>query len=168
MDNYTKRAAMALFGAALVLAQATALQASPLDDAKKAFAAGKYAQVDDTLGALLERRPVPEEVLQLSFSASVRAGRFYTAERRYADITSKGGKISPKLVFEAALVADAIGKPGLRRDRLLYFLKSEKGWNEDVERALVLLCRTDPDGDHFARLFASSQPTERTLKIYLK
>lgn len=165
MDINKKRATTVFFGAALVLALVPAVSAAPLDEARKAFASGKYAQVDDTLGTLLEKRPVDDAVLELSFQAAIKAGRFYTAERRYGELTSRGAKVKPELVFEAALVADAIGKANLRRDRLLYFLKSETGWNENVERALILLCRTDPDGDHFARLMAAEQPTETLFEF---
>lgn len=140
--------------------QTAVLSAGPLDDAKKAYAAGKYGEVDDILGALLQRRPVPEEVLTLSFNAAIKAGRPYTAERRYGDLSGRGAKLPSDILFKAAIVAGEIGKNNLRRDRLDYFLKQDTGWNENVERALILLCRTDPNGAYFTRLLQNEQATD--------
>ena len=139
--------------------------AGPLEDAKAAFAAGKYGEVDEKLGVLLERRPVSGEVLQLSFDASFLGGRPYTAERRYSDLTSKGEKLSGETLYRAAIISGQIGKPNVRRDRLIYFLKNEQGWNENVEMALAFLCRDGGDGDHFIRLMQREPANEAYFSL---
>ncbi len=133
--------------------------AGPMDDARNAFNAGKYGEVDEKLGSLLEQRPVPMDALTLSFNASIKAGRPYTAERRYAEMIERGDKIPADILFKAAIISGEIGKPNIRRDRLIYFLRNEKGWNENVEMALILLCRDGGDGEHFERLMASVTPS---------
>ena len=106
--------------------------AGPLEDARARLAAGKPGEVDAALGKLLDRRPVPGDVLTVSFQAAVADGRPYTAERRVAALIEKGGEVDPKLIFQAAEVAGQIGKMSLRRERLLFFLRQEKGWNAEV------------------------------------
>ena len=142
MSRHTKEFSHgALLTVAAALFAATAF-AGPMEEARALFKAGKYDEVDAKLGSVLEKRPVPMEVLRLSFDASVKAGRPYTAERRYnAMLEKKGEKIPNEVLFQAAMVAGEIGKPTVRRDRLIYFLANDKGWNENVETALALICR---------------------------
>lgn len=134
--------------------------AGPIEDGQALYKAGKYAEVDDALAAIIEKRPVAMEALELSFNASIKAGRPYTAERRYNAMVEKGGKIKPEILFKAAMISGTIGKPNIRRDRLIYFLKTETGWNDNVATALQVLCRDGGDGDHFVRLMTSEKPTE--------
>ena len=163
--SYPNRMALAAFAAGL-LAVAGAF-AGQMEDAKAAFNAGKYTEVDTKLGNLLERRPVPIEALMLSFHASVKAGRPYTAERRYNDMLLKNEKLPGDVLYKAAIISGEIGKPNVRRDRLIYFVKNEPGWNENVEMALELLCRDGGDGDHYVRLMSKEQATEPFYELGL-
>jgi TolA-binding protein len=140
----------------------------PLEDARALLAAGKPGAVDAKLGNLLERRPVSSEVLILSFQAALADGRPYTAERRMNSLLEKGGTVAPKLIFQAAGVAGEINKTSLRRERLLFFLREEKGWNEDVEAALLAVCLDGGDADHFIRYIASAPPTEANFEMGLR
>ena len=51
----------ALWSVAAVLLAATAF-AGPMEEARALYNAGKYGEVDNKLGPLLDRRPVPMEV----------------------------------------------------------------------------------------------------------
>lgn len=139
--------------------------AGPLEDAKALYAQGKFGEVDEKLSALLDRRPVPQEVLLLSFNASIKAGRPYTAERRYGDLSSGGAKLPSDVLFNAAMVSGQIGKTGVRRDRLIYFLNNEPGWNENVETALGILCRDGGDGEHYERLMKNIPATQASYNL---
>ncbi len=145
-----------------------ALQAGPLEEAQAALKAGKPGEVDAKLGQLLERRPVPNEVLLLSFEAAMAAGRPYTAERRINALLEKGGGLPPNIAFQAAEVAGQLNKNSLRRERLHYFLRHENGWNEQVERALLYLCRDGGDADLFARYIASVPASEANFELGLQ
>ncbi len=134
--------------------------AGPIEDGQALYKAGKFAEVDDALASIIEKRPVPVEALELSFNASIKAGRPYTAERRYNALVEKGGKVKPEILFKAAMISGTIGKPNVRRDRLIYFLKTETGWNDNVATALQVLCRDGGDGEHFVRLMANEKPSE--------
>ncbi|NLF84899.1 MAG: hypothetical protein GX571_02175, partial [Lentisphaerae bacterium] len=142
--------------------------AGPIEDARALLAAGKPAEVDAVLGKLLDRRPVASDALVVSFQAAVADGRPYTAERRIAALLEKGGEADPKLIYQAAVVAGQVGKASLRRERLLYFLRQEKGWNAEVEAALLALCLDGGDADHYARYLASAPATEANLDLGLR
>ena len=165
-NSIRSRALLVAFAAGFFAVSAFA---GALEDAKAAFAAGKFGEVDDKLGSLLDKRPVPMEILKLSFDASIKAGRPYTAERRYTSMTEKGEALPTEVLFKAALISGEIGKPNVRRDRLIYFLKTETGWNENVEMALELLCRDGGDGDHYVRLMEREPASEAffDLGIYM-
>ena len=166
MSRHTKEfshGALLTFAAALLAATAFA---GPMEEARALFKAGKYDEVDAKLGSVLEKRPVPMEALRLSFDASVKAGRPYTAERRYnAMLEKKGEKIPNEVLFQAAMVAGEIGKPTVRRDRLIYFLANDKGWNENVETALALICRDGGDASHFVRYMEKAPATPATFQL---
>ncbi len=141
--------------------------AGPLEDATALYNAGKFAEVDGKLGALLEQRPASTEALVLSFNAAVKLGRPYTAERRYNDLVNKGDKIPSDVLFKAAIVSGEIGKSNIRRDRLIYFLRNENGFNDNVEKALVLLCRDGGDGEHYTRLMKYASKSEAYFELGL-
>ena len=149
----------ALWSVAAAFLAATAF-AGPMEDARALYNAGKYDEVDEKLSSVLDKRPVPMEALRLSFDASVKAGRPYTAERRYnAMLEKKGEKLPSDVLYRAALVAGEIGKPTVRRDRLVYFLNNEKGWNDNVEAALAFICRDGGDAGHFVRYMEKAPAT---------
>ncbi|MBQ6245659.1 MAG: hypothetical protein IJK04_02245, partial [Kiritimatiellae bacterium] len=149
---------------AAALLAATAL-AGPMEDARALYNAGKYGEVDGKLGSVLDRRPVPMEALRLSFDASVKAGRPYTAERRYNAMLEKGEKLPSDVLYNAAMVAGQIGKPTVRRDRLVYFLNNEKGWNDNVEAALAFICRDGGDAGHFVRYMEKAPATPANFQL---
>ncbi|MBQ6923448.1 MAG: tetratricopeptide repeat protein [Kiritimatiellae bacterium] len=155
----------ALWTVAAVLLASSAF-AGPMEDARALYNAGKYAEVDEKLGPVLDKRPVPMEALRLSFDASVKAGRPYTAERRYnAMLEKKGEKLPSDVLYRAALVAGEIGKPTVRRDRLVYFLNNEKGWNDNVEAALAFICRDGGDAGHFVRYMEKAPATAANFQL---
>ena len=154
----------ALWSVAAALLAATAL-AGPMEDARALYNAGKYGEVDGKLGSVLDRRPVPMEALRLSFDASVKAGRPYTAERRYNAMLEKGEKLPSDVLYNAAMVAGQIGKPTVRRDRLVYFLNNEKGWNDNVEAALAFICRDGGDAGHFVRYMEKAPATPANFQL---
>ena len=155
----------AAFAAAAMFVSATMAFADQMSDAQALFKAGKYVEVDDALGSLLEKRPVPMDVLRLSFDAAMKSGRPYTAERRFAAMQEKGEKLPPKVLFQAAIIAGEVGKFSVRRDRLVFFLASESGWNDDVEAALAILCRTNGDAAHFVRYMEKAPVTQAAFEL---
>ena len=100
--------------------------------------------------------------------AAMADGRPYTAERRISALLEKGGAVDPKLIYQAAVVAGQLGKTSLRRERLLFFLRQEKGWNADVEAALLALCLDSGDADHYVRYLSSAPATEANLDLGLR
>ncbi len=153
-----------LWSAAAVLL-ATSVFAGPMEEARALYNAGKYGEVDAKLSSVLDKRPVPMEALRLSFDASVKAGRPYTAERRYNAMLEKGEKLPSDVLYNAAMVAGQIGKPTVRRDRLVYFLNNEKGWNDNVEAALAFICRDGGDAGHFVRYMEKAPATPANFQL---
>jgi|LSQX01.3.fsa_nt_gb TolA-binding protein len=166
LNMLAKRTAAALLLAGLLLPMPSV--AGPLEDARALLAAGKPGEVDAALGKLLDRRPVASDVLIVSFQAAMADGRPYTAERRISALLEKGGAVDPKLIYQAAVVAGQLGKTSLRRERLLFFLRQEKGWNADVEAALLALCLDSGDADHYVRYLSSAPATEANLDLGLR
>lgn len=154
-----------LFFAATAGFMALSVFAGPLEDARALYNAGKFGDVDAKLGTLLERKPISKDALELSFNAAIKAGKPYTAERRYTELTQKGEKLSSDILFEAALIAGQIGKPTVRRDRFIYFLNNEKGWNDKVEQALAFLCRDNGDAALFKRYAQNVQATDALFRL---
>ncbi len=155
-----------LFGIVAAALLGSSVFAGPLDEARALYNAGKYGEVDAKLGALLEKRPAQMEALRLSFDASIKAGRPYTAERRYNTmLEKKGEKLPADVLYRAAMVAGQIGKPAVRRDRLIYFLNNEKNWNDNVEAALAFLCRDGGDASYFARYMEKAPATQATFLL---
>ena len=154
-----------VFFAAAIGMLASIVFAGPVEDAHALFNSGKYGEVDEKLGALLDKRPVPMEVLQLSFDAAVKAGRPYTAERRYNAMLEKGDKLSADVLYRAAIIAGEIGKPTVRRDRLIFFLKNDTGWNDNVESALAFICRDGGDAAYYARYMEKVQATPAAFQL---
>ena len=92
------------------------------------------------------------------FAAAVKEGKPLSAEAAYLKLVKSGAKVAPQVHCQAAKVAEQLGKTTLRDDRLLLFLRLEKGWNQEVERALWRLCATGTDVDLFARLSGNTKP----------
>lgn len=90
--------------------------------------------------------------LAQDFEAAVKAGKPLSAEAAYVKLVKAGKAVSPRIHLQAAEVARALGKGTAYDDRTLLYLRLEKGWNADVERALWRLCSSGSDVDLFARL----------------
>ena len=131
---------------------ASSLLAGPFEEAEALYKAGKFAEVDEKLGDQADSSTAETKVIRLSFLANIKAGRPYTAERRFAALNDKKDAMPAEFLYLAAINAGDIGKLTLRRDRLIFFLTKEKGWNENVAHALAFLCRDNGDPEQYARL----------------
>ena len=91
------------------------------------------------------------------FDAAIKEGRPLSAEAAYLKLVKSGAKVAPIRHYQAAQVADQLGKTTLRDDRQRLYLRLEAGWKPEVERLLWLQCSTGTDVDLFARLNGNSK-----------
>ena len=93
------------------------------------------------------------------FDAAVKAGRPLSAESAYRALVKSGAKTSPLRHYLAADIAEQCGKMTLRNDRLALYVRSEKGWTPQVEKALWRLVASGTDVDFYTRLSGNTKPT---------
>ena len=96
------------------------------------------------------------------FDAAVKAGKPLTAEAAYLKLVKSGAKVAPIRHYQAAQVADQLGKQTLQKDRLMLFARLEKGWKPEVEQTLWRLVRMYADVEYYERLSANL-PASRVL-----
>ena len=114
--------------------------AGPVEDARALLAAGKFGEVDGALGEALIARPTNKDAQMVSFEAAVRDGRYYTAERRAISVLELKERPDPLFLYQAARVAERLGKGSVMRDRLIYFVELEAGATAEAKAALESLC----------------------------
>ena len=90
------------------------------------------------------------------FDAALKEGKPLSAEAAYLKLVKSGAKVAPIRHYQAAQVADQLGKATLRDDRQRLYLRLETGWKPEVERLLWLQCSTGTDVDMFTRLNGNS------------
>ncbi|NLE43013.1 MAG: hypothetical protein GX615_14470, partial [Lentisphaerae bacterium] len=122
--------------------------------------------MDVVLAPLLSQTPPSLDALLLSFEAAVADGRLYAAERRAMAVLDGNGKPSASFLH-AADVAGKLGKDGVRRDRLVYFLQVEPGATPQVRNALAELCSEGGDAAFFIRYVKAFGPDADALDLGL-
>jgi len=138
-----------------------------LENARALLSAGKHGDVDVVLAPLLSQTPPSLDALLLSFEAAVADGRLYAAERRAMAVLDGNGKPSASFLHAAADVAGKLGKDGVRRDRLVYFLQVEPGATPQVRNALAELCSEGGDAAFFIRYVKAFGPDADALDLGL-
>lgn len=115
------------------------LSANPLEQAQTHYRAGEYSRVEAALAPLLEREPVPVEVLALSYRAARADGRVFTAERRVRELIRREGERDPRWIHEGALSSRDTGDAAAYLDRLMFFARQETRQTPELESALRTL-----------------------------
>ena len=100
--------------------------------------------------------------LEQDFDAAVKAGKPLSAEAVYLKLVKEGKAVSPIRHYQAAQVAEQLGKQTLQKDRLMLFARLEKGWKPEVEQTLWRLVRMYADTEYYERLSANL-PASRAL-----
>jgi TolA-binding protein len=143
-------ATLAVLGATLF----GSLQAASVEDAKKLLAAGKTAEVDAALGAMLTDKGGDPAALRVSFDAAMADGRLLTAQVRAAALLKAGVK-DPELLWKAALLADMLGEESVALSRYLSFVRAVPGNDERTARALRFLLARGPYPEEYQRFLGS-------------
>ena len=94
------------------------------------------------------------------FTAAYEAGKPLTAEAEYLKLMKSGAAGSAAIHLRAAEVAAALGKSTFEKDRLMVYLRTEKGWNADVERACWKLSKAGAGVEYYERLAANVKPSK--------
>lgn len=94
--------------------------------------------------------------------------RPYSAERHAMRLIATNTAPAAPFLYTAANVAGAIGKPDVRRDRLLYVVRTEQGATPEARAALVALCLDGADADFFARYVRQFGADGDTFEIGLR
>ncbi len=108
---------------------------------------------------------VGAENYEKEFRDAVKAGRPLTAERAFKRLVETKPNVAAADYLAAAEVARQNRQPALRKDRLAQYLRTEKGWNADVEAASWELCLQNDDVDAYLRLLMNLQPDERLFGL---
>ena len=86
------------------------------------------------------------------FREAMRNGRPLTAERAFRRLVETTPNVTAEDYRLGAEAARQNRQPTLRTDRLAQYLRTERGWNENVEAAAWELCRQGGDAEVFVRL----------------
>ena len=93
------------------------------------------------------------------FDAAVKAGKPLTAEVAYKKLVQANAKVAPIVHYRAASIAGYLGKPTQRRDRLMVYLRTEKGWPAEKRAAAWELSRLTLDAEPYLALLKGEQPS---------
>ncbi len=113
-----------------------------------------------TLAAFVAATQVVFAGLEQDFDAAVKEGKPLTAEAIYLKLIKSGAQTAPIRHFQAAAVADQLGKSTMRKDRLMLYLRQEKAWKSEVEQALWHLACTGTEVEYYERLVANVKPSQ--------
>lgn len=94
------------------------------------------------------------------FEAAVKAGKPLSAEAAYRELTRENRQVRPILHYQAAAVAEALGKASARNDRWTLYARLEKSWTKEVEFVHWRLCSSGVDVDMFTRLAGNVKPSQ--------
>lgn len=103
--------------------------------------------------------------LEQDFDAAIKAGKPLTAEAIYLKLVKAGSQTAPIRHYQAAEVADQLGKATMRKDRLMLYLRLEKGWKSEVEQALWYLACTGTEIEYYERLVKNVKPSQTLWKV---
>ena len=112
--------------------------------------------------ALAALAAVGAENPEKEFREAVKAGQALTAERAFKQLVESKPAVAAADYLAGAETARENRQETLRKDRLAQFLRTEKGWNADVEAAAWELCRQGGDSAAYLRL-ADHVDASRTL-----
>jgi len=100
-----------------------------------------------------------------AFVEAMKAGKPLTAESEYMKLSRENAQVPAIIHYQAAGLAEALGKTTLRKDRLMIFLKQEKGFSPEVERALWYLAKSGAGVEYYERLAANVKPSETLRRV---
>ena len=98
------------------------------------------------------------------FDAAVKAGKPLSAESAYLKLVKSGEKPDPIRHFQAAMVADQLGKTTMLKDRLMLFVRVAKEGTPEIENALWRLVFMGAGFEYYEMLAAKQKPTETLWK----
>ena len=93
------------------------------------------------------------------FDAAIKAGKPLSAEVAYKKLVQANAKVAPIVHYRAASIAGYLGKPTQRRDRLMVYLRTEKGWPAEKRAAAWELSRLTLDAEPYLALLKGEQPS---------
>ena len=99
------------------------------------------------------------------FDSARKEGKPLSAEAAYLKLVKSSAQIDPIRHFQAAEIAGQLGKPMTRKDRLMLYLRSEKGWKPEVEQALWILAASGAGIEYYERLAANQQSTPMLWRV---
>ena len=97
------------------------------------------------------------------FDAAIKAGKPLSAEVAYKKLVQANAKVAPIVHYRAAAIAGYLGKSTQRRDRLMVYLRTEKGWSAEKRAAAWEISRLTLDAEAYLALLAN-EPASPQLR----
>lgn len=106
-----------------------------LEEARRLYNSGKYAQVEEALSGALQQKTPSAEALNLSLQAAIADGRYLAAEKRVAALLERREKEDTELLYLAGKVARWAGEESKALDRFRLYAKSKTDKSPALEKA---------------------------------